>query len=168
MYALHNVLCALYAFAAGRSENIAPKDIVLGLSRFKPTGVRQNVSKTNDGILVYADCYNAVGRSMKSAIETDFTKDVLPEWFNTTGILNGAGTDFVEEGYQSKECSTIDGNIGRNAEENQTIYVIVFDRMILSVFITTRGVISGLLLPLFVGFHSCLIRRLDEQFPLFC
>ena len=30
------------------------------------------------------------------AIETDFTKDVLPEWFNTTGILNGAGTDFVE------------------------------------------------------------------------
>ena len=30
------------------------------------------------------------------AIETDLTKDVLPEWFNTTGILNGAGTDFVE------------------------------------------------------------------------
>ena len=30
------------------------------------------------------------------AIETDFTKDVLPEWFNTTGILSGAGTDFVE------------------------------------------------------------------------
>ena len=30
------------------------------------------------------------------AIETDFTKDVLPEWFNTTGILSGAGTDFIE------------------------------------------------------------------------
>ena len=30
------------------------------------------------------------------AIETDFTKGVLPEWFNTTGIANGAGTDFIE------------------------------------------------------------------------
>ncbi|MBQ9008110.1 MAG: DUF4179 domain-containing protein [Clostridia bacterium] len=30
------------------------------------------------------------------AIETDFTKNVLPEWFNTTGVLSGAGTDFIE------------------------------------------------------------------------
>ena len=30
------------------------------------------------------------------AIETDFTKDIDPEWFNATGIATGAGTDFIE------------------------------------------------------------------------
>lgn len=91
MYALHNVLCALYAFAAGRSENIAPKDIVLGLSRFKPTGVRQNVLKTNDGILVYADCYNAVGRSMKSAIETVSAFPVKGKRYAVLGDIEEGG-----------------------------------------------------------------------------
>ena len=70
IFALHNVSCALYAYAVGVHEGITPNDIVVGLSHFRPSGVRQNVLKTKDNVLVYADCYNAVGRSMKSAIET--------------------------------------------------------------------------------------------------
>lgn len=30
------------------------------------------------------------------AIETDFTKDIDPEWFNATGIATDAGTNFIE------------------------------------------------------------------------
>lgn len=69
IYAPHNALCALYAFAAGACEGISLQKIVKGLSNYKTDGVRQNVKRTNDGIVVYADCFNAIGRSMKSAIE---------------------------------------------------------------------------------------------------
>ena len=69
IYALHNVGCALYAFAAGWQEGISPDRIISGLANYRTCGIRQNVLKTNDGIVVYLDCYNAVGRSVKSAID---------------------------------------------------------------------------------------------------
>lgn len=68
IYAQHNAQCALYAFAAGYQVGIEPRLIIRGLQNYKTSGDRQNVFKTNDGVVVYADCYNAVGRSMKSAI----------------------------------------------------------------------------------------------------
>lgn len=68
IYAPHNASCALYAFAAGMCANIPPQDIVKGLMNYRTSGERQNIFRTNNGILVYADCYNAVGKSMKSAI----------------------------------------------------------------------------------------------------
>ena len=70
VYAVHNVSCALLAFAAGFCEDVEPKKIIKGLSEFKTEGIRQNIIKTADDVIVYADCYNAVGRSMKSAIDT--------------------------------------------------------------------------------------------------
>ena len=69
IYAEHNVLCALYAFAAGVCQGISVHDIVCALSLYKTRGVRQNVLRTNDNILVYADCFNAVGKSVRSAID---------------------------------------------------------------------------------------------------
>lgn len=68
IYAPHNAQCALYAFAAGYHVGIEPKMIIRGLQNYKTSGDRQNVFKTHDGVMIYADCYNAVGRSMKSAI----------------------------------------------------------------------------------------------------
>lgn len=68
IFASHNAQCALYAFAAGYIVGIEPKLIIRGLQNYETTGDRQNVFQTHDGVLVYADCYNAVGRSMKSAI----------------------------------------------------------------------------------------------------
>ena len=69
IYAPHNAQCALYAFAAGYHVGIEPSDIIRGLQNYKTSGDRQNVFKTQDGVVIYADCYNAVGRSMKSAID---------------------------------------------------------------------------------------------------
>ena len=69
IYAPHNAQCALYAFAAGYTIGVEPERIVRGLQNFRTSGDRQNVFKTQDGVVVYADCYNAVGRSMLSAIE---------------------------------------------------------------------------------------------------
>lgn len=75
IFAVHNVVNALYAFAAGMCQNIPVEYIVKGLASYKTIGVRQNVFHTDDGVLVYADCYNAVARSMKSAIEAC---DIIP------------------------------------------------------------------------------------------
>lgn len=69
IYAPHNAQCALYAFAAGYHVGIEPTCIIRGLQNYRTSGDRQNVFKTQDGVVIYADCYNAVGRSMKSAIE---------------------------------------------------------------------------------------------------
>lgn len=68
IYAVHNVQCALLAFAAGYCEGVEPEKIVKGLSEYKTEGIRQNIMRTIDNVVVYADCYNAVARSMKSAI----------------------------------------------------------------------------------------------------
>lgn len=69
IYARHNVICAVYAFAAGYCQGLSIDAIVKGLSRYRTSGIRQNVIKTVDGIVLYIDCYNAVAKSMKSAIE---------------------------------------------------------------------------------------------------
>ena len=47
--------------------------------------------------LIVSPEYQETGTmSIYQAIETDFTTGVNPEWFNTTGIATGAGTDFIE------------------------------------------------------------------------
>ena len=66
-YARHNVYSALYAFAAGVILGISYDNIIKGLQEYKPIGIRQNVYKAK-GITVYADCYNAVAKSVRSAI----------------------------------------------------------------------------------------------------
>ena len=69
IFAPHNAICALYAFAAGVCVDIPPKEIVKGLENYKTSGERQNIFRSVDNVLIYADCYNAVGKSMKSAID---------------------------------------------------------------------------------------------------
>ena len=75
IYAVHNVQCALLAFAAGYCEGVEPEKIVKGLAEYKTEGVRQNIMRSADGVVVYADCYNAVAKSMKSAIDAC---DIIP------------------------------------------------------------------------------------------
>ncbi|MBQ4161257.1 MAG: hypothetical protein IJD83_10050, partial [Clostridia bacterium] len=59
---------ALLAFAAGVVSGISYDKIVAGLQKYRATGIRQNVFKAGKTI-VYADCYNAVAKSIRSAIE---------------------------------------------------------------------------------------------------
>ena len=68
IYAVHNVISALFAFAVGLRFNANPELIAQGLQDFKMKGVRQNVLKTSDDITIYADCFNAIATSVKAAI----------------------------------------------------------------------------------------------------
>lgn len=70
LLASHNVVCALQAFAAGWHAGVAPESIAKGLASYRTKGVRQHLLKTESGVVVFADCYNAVGRSIKSAVDT--------------------------------------------------------------------------------------------------
>lgn len=91
MYARHNVQCALYAFAAGYCQGISLETIVKGLSNYHTSGVRQNVIKTPDNITLYVDCYNAVAKSMKSAIEACDTIPVLGKRIAVLGDIEEVG-----------------------------------------------------------------------------
>lgn len=53
---------------------------------------------TEDGyeLITPAEYQESGTMPIYQAIETDFTKGVLPEWFNTTGIANRVGTEFIE------------------------------------------------------------------------
>ena len=91
VYALHNVSCALYAIAAGRIDGIDKKSIVQGLLHFRQRGVRQNILKADNGVLIYADCYNAIDRSMKSAIDTASLMDVRGNRIAVLGDIEECG-----------------------------------------------------------------------------
>jgi UDP-N-acetylmuramoyl-tripeptide--D-alanyl-D-alanine ligase len=69
IFAPHNAICALYAFAVATCDGILPENIVKGLGKYKTDGIRQNIVHTKDNIIVYADCYNAVEKSIKAAID---------------------------------------------------------------------------------------------------
>lgn len=69
IFARHNVLNSLYAYAAGRHAGLSPQTIACGLGKYKTTGFRNNVYKSQEGDTIYADCFNAVGRSIRSALD---------------------------------------------------------------------------------------------------
>lgn len=98
IFAFHNVVSALYAYAIGALANVPSDDMVLGLSHFQSHDFRQNVIRIN-GIVIYADCYNAVDKSMRSAIETVDT-------FSTGGKRIAVLGD-VEEAGQMTESTHI-------------------------------------------------------------
>ena len=67
VYALHNVYSAMLAFAAGVQIGLSYDTIIKGLSNYRPSGFRQNIYRSGKTI-IYADCFNAVAKSVKSAI----------------------------------------------------------------------------------------------------
>lgn len=70
IFAQHNVLNSLYAYAAGRHSGISPEMVARGLGKYKTTGYRNNVYRSVSGKdIIYADCFNAVGRSIKAALD---------------------------------------------------------------------------------------------------
>ena len=96
IYAHHNATNALYAFAVGVTEGVRPEDVVAALSNYRTKGLRQNVIHTDDGITIYADCYNAVGRSMKAAIEACDSIPVKGKRLAVLGNIEEAGEESLE------------------------------------------------------------------------
>lgn len=72
----HNVRDALSAIAVGRALGMADDAIAEGLSRFKNTGMRQDIYEYK-GIKVIRDCYNANPDSMRASLSLlrDFNVD---------------------------------------------------------------------------------------------
>lgn len=64
----HNVGIAAQVFAAASYLNIPTDKIIKGLKKYQPQGIRQNIYKSLNGRIIYADCYNAVAKSIDSAI----------------------------------------------------------------------------------------------------
>lgn len=75
IYARHDILSALYAYACGVLSGMSVDQIVKGLGAYRTSGIRQNIFSTLNRCIVYADCYNAVAESIRSAIET---MDTIP------------------------------------------------------------------------------------------
>lgn len=69
----HNVGIAAQVFAAASYLNIPTDKIIKGLKKYQPQGIRQNIYKSSNGRIIYADCYNAVAKSIESAIQAAST-----------------------------------------------------------------------------------------------
>lgn len=64
---IHNIYNAQMAYVAGRLNDIPSEKIVMGLLNYRPLGFRQNLYKLGK-MTIYADCYNASARSVRSAL----------------------------------------------------------------------------------------------------
>lgn len=68
VYAEHNIYAALYAFACGVISGVDITNIKKGIEQYRASGIRQNVY-SDKGVTIYADCYNAVAKSVRSAVQ---------------------------------------------------------------------------------------------------
>lgn len=91
IFATHNVTCALFAFACGVLENVSYENIVSGLESFKMLGMRQNIFIVQGDVLCYADCFNAIPLSVKSAIEAAEQIPVSGKRIAVLGDIGEAG-----------------------------------------------------------------------------
>ncbi|MBE6850559.1 MAG: UDP-N-acetylmuramoyl-tripeptide--D-alanyl-D-alanine ligase [Ruminococcus sp.] len=64
---IHNVKNALAAYMVGIICGMTPQEILCGLAKYEPTGMRQNIMEKN-GQTVIADCYNASPDSMRAGL----------------------------------------------------------------------------------------------------
>lgn len=95
VFAKHNIYSALYAFAAGVCAGVEYRNIQKGLSSYRNVGIRQNVYQAG-GAVLYVDCYNAVARSMRSAIIAADEIPVTGKRIAVLGDIEEAG-DFSHE-----------------------------------------------------------------------
>ena len=103
IFANHNIYSALYATAVGVLQGVKAEDIAKGLSCYKTSGYRQNIYRVKGNVLIYADCYNAVAKSIKSALEA---ADNIPVEGKKIAVLG----DVEEAGDMSEKthCEILD------------------------------------------------------------
>ena len=93
-FAIHNVTSALYAFAAGVVAGVTYDKIIDGLATYRATGIRQNIYKSGSNV-VYADCYNAVAKSVRSAVNASCDIPIKGKRIAVLGDVAEAG-DYTE------------------------------------------------------------------------
>lgn len=92
VFAHHNVTSALYAFAAGVCSGEPYEKILKGLDSYRTLGIRQNVYDSETNVKLYVDCYNAVGKSVESAIITAGMIPVKGKRVAVIGDIEEAGS----------------------------------------------------------------------------
>jgi UDP-N-acetylmuramoyl-tripeptide--D-alanyl-D-alanine ligase len=65
---IHYVYDALAAISVGIRYNVPIEKIIAGISGFVPSGMRQEITKTKDCVII-EDCYNASPQSMVAALD---------------------------------------------------------------------------------------------------
>ncbi len=93
-FGVHNVYPAMYAFAAGAVAGFDYDKIIKGLESYRSVGIRQNAYKSK-GVVIYADCYNAVAKSVRSAIEAAQNIPIKGKYIAVLGDIAEAG-DYTE------------------------------------------------------------------------
>lgn len=107
----HNVYDAMMAYVAARVSGIPVKTIKKGLMHYRPLGFRQNIYRSG-GFTIYADCYNASAKSIRSALE------VFGKWPRRSGarkiaVLGDIGEidGFKEDIYRDVAKSVSDSDV---------------------------------------------------------
>lgn len=100
----HNVMNAMAAIAAGAYFGITPEDVAKGLSGLKVTGMRLELIKTDSGISIINDAYNASPTSMKAAIQLTESLDGYGKKMLVLGDMLELGD--LEETFH-KECGAV-------------------------------------------------------------
>lgn len=120
IFARHNAISALYAFAAGVCSGESYDNILKGIDKYRTLGIRQNIYDSEDGVKLYVDCYNAVGKSVESAIVTASQIPVLGKRIAVIGDVEEAGP----------ESATIHKEIVQFVNESNFDYLYTFGEKI--------------------------------------
>lgn len=103
----HNVKNALAAFLTGILTGMDIQEILCGIAKYQPTGMRQNIMEKN-GQTVIADCYNASPDSMRAGL------GVLGG-YPCTGRRIAVLGDMLELGEHSGRLHAMVGEMVKNA-----------------------------------------------------
>lgn len=179
IFGLHNVSLALQAFAAGRLENLSISSIVKGLNEFKMTGMRQNYFTSFNGIHVYADCFNAVSKSISSALNAVGNIPIKGKKVAVLGDVGELGefsdSEHIEIAHLLNEAECITDAIIYGNKLSNACKVIQFRNNLKLYFCTNHSEIISNLdniltigdLVLFKGSHSCNLRDvINKMWPI--
>lgn len=113
----YNVLNAVCCFAIGKKFGMPEEEIVMGLSHFQTTGIRQNLIEVC-GRKLFMDCYNASSDSVKSALEILKQIQIEPgkKRIAVVGDITGTG-DLAQD---------IHREIGHTISQYAVDYVLLF------------------------------------------
>ncbi len=103
----HNVKNALAAYLVGTLAGMSEQEILCGLAKYQPTGMRQNIMEKN-GQIIIADCYNASPDSMQAGL------NVLRAYLAEGRKIAVLG-DMLELGNMSEELHSRVGEMVTNA-----------------------------------------------------
>ncbi|HQP10850.1 MAG TPA: UDP-N-acetylmuramoyl-tripeptide--D-alanyl-D-alanine ligase [Candidatus Omnitrophota bacterium] len=150
--AIHNVYNALSSISCGRAFKIRYNDIVVGLSRFKFRGGRQEIRKMGQMWLIN-DTYNANPVSFKSAIKT---LDAL----HVRGRKIIVCADMLELGPQSRKLHE---SIGREIAQSTANVVVTMGRQARYIAQALRRLSSHV-----IARHSSDLKDVERQLNRIC